>query len=123
MDESREYFCFDEAGGNVKIAENIIAGIAAEACLETEGIAELAGAQPAMDLGELFARKTVKGVRLTPKEEGGCTIEISALAHYGAPLGEVARKAQEAVKNAVESMSGLTVHRVDISIVGISCKK
>lgn len=122
MDENREYFCFDEAGGSVKIAESVIAGIAAEACLETDGIVSLAGAQQ-MDLTEIFSKKAIKGVKLTPSEDGGCSIEIGAIALYGTPIADAAQNAQAAVKTAVESMSGLTVNEVNINIVGVAYKK
>ena len=120
MDENREYYCFDEVGGCIKISDSVVSSIAAKACLESEGIASLAGSQLGSELVEIFAKKGSKGIKLTAGENNDCTIDIFAIIHYGMPITETAQRAQSAVKAAVESATGLKVVEVNINIVGVA---
>jgi len=120
MDENKEYYCFDEVGGCIKISDSVVSSIAAKACLESEGIASLAGSQLGSELIEIFAKKGSKGVKLTPGENNDCAIDICAIIHYGTSIAETAQKAQAAVKTAVESATGLKVTEVNINIVGVA---
>lgn len=51
--------------------------------------------------------------------EGSVTIEIQLVVKYGVRITDVAASVQENVKNAVEEMTGFTVEKVDVRVVGI----
>ena len=120
MDENKEYYCFDEVGGCIKISDSVVSSIAAKACLESEGIASLAGTQLGSEWTEIFAKKGSKGIKLTAGENNDCTIDIFAIIQYGMPITETAQRAQAAVKTAVEAATGLKVVEVNINIVGVA---
>ena len=51
------------------------------------------------------------------------TVDITIVVEYGSPVPDVARSIQENVKKAIETMSGLEVHSVDVRVSGISFEK
>lgn len=53
-------------------------------------------------------------------EEGGIRLEAEPVFQYGSKLKEVARRMQENIKTRVESMTGLTVHRINVTVKGIT---
>ena len=50
-------------------------------------------------------------------------VDISIVVEYGSPVPDVAHSIQENVKKAVETMSGLDVHTVDVHVTGISFER
>ena len=119
MSEHKEYISRADEMGAIHISEEVLAGIAAAAALEVEGIAGLA-ANLGSDLAELLGKKNLgKGVRIQMDGER-ITIEVSAMVVYGCIIPEVAAAVQESVKNGVESMGGLAVDAVNVNISGIT---
>ena len=51
------------------------------------------------------------------------TVDVTIVVEYGSPVPDVARSIQENVKKAIETMSGLTVHSVDVHVSGISFER
>ncbi|MEK9149527.1 MAG: Asp23/Gls24 family envelope stress response protein, partial [Candidatus Desantisbacteria bacterium] len=62
--------------------------------------------------------QVTKGIKVEVGEEEAA-IDISVIVEYGNSIAEIGRKIQESVKNAVESMTGLKVVEVNVSIQGI----
>lgn len=119
MGENREYVSCPEEIGNIHIAEDVLAVIAAAAAQEVDGVAALAGGL-SNDLAELVAgKKLSKGVRIQVADET-VTVGIAILVRYGYVIPEVAKAVQESVLNAVENTSGLTVESVNVHVTGIS---
>ena len=52
--------------------------------------------------------------------EGKATIDIRLLVHPDAKIPVLSRKLQEAVKDAVQSMTGIEVATVNLYIAGVS---
>ena len=50
-------------------------------------------------------------------------IDLALEMKYGYSIPKVSEQVQERVKNAIESMTGLTVERVDVRIVGVAVDK
>ncbi len=118
MSENKDYFSQAEELGTIHISEEVLAGIAAAATLEVEGVGSLS-APLSSDLVDLLGKKNLaKGVRIQLEEE--CVqVVIAVMMNYGFTIPQVANAVQEAVKNAVEAMSGLTVSAVNVTISGI----
>jgi uncharacterized alkaline shock family protein YloU len=93
---------------------------AAAAALEVEGVGGLP-ANLGSDIAELLAgRKNLsKGVRVAVNEER-VTVEISVLVRYGSSVQKAARAVQDAVANAIESTSGLSVETVNVHVTGVT---
>ena len=63
-------------------------------------------------------KNAAKGVHVKLEEEK-VVVTMSVLMAYGHTIPEMGRAVQEAVKTAIESMSGLEVSAVNISVGGI----
>ena len=63
-------------------------------------------------------KNNAKGIKVV-MGEGSVTIEIQLVVKYGVRITDVAASVQENVKNAVEEMTGFTVEKVDVRVVGI----
>jgi uncharacterized alkaline shock family protein YloU len=102
--------------GDIKINNKVIGTIASLAAVEVEGIVSLAGkGSPA----EIWGRKDLdKGIQVTV-EDNTAEISIEVNVEYGIDIYKAAHQLQKTVKNAVETMTGLVVKRVNVSIPGI----
>lgn len=119
MSESREYISYPDAMGNIHIADEVLAVIAASAALEVEGVSSLA-TNLQSDLAELMGRRVYsKGIRLAVNEDK-MVVDVSILIRYGYSIPDVARKVQEAVMSAVNNTSGMTVSQVNVQVHGVS---
>ena len=110
--------------GTVSFATDVVATIAGLAATEVEGVASMSS--PSSALADMFSRKNTrnftKGVRIDL--DGNCvTVDVTIVVEYGPPVPDVARSIQENVKKAIETMSGLTVHSVDVHVSGISFER
>ncbi|MBE6991893.1 MAG: Asp23/Gls24 family envelope stress response protein [Ruminococcaceae bacterium] len=122
MSENKEYLTTIEDSGSINISEEVVGSIASIALGEVEGVAGLAAGMGA-ELAEKFGRKsTSKGVKLLITEEE-IRIDCFIMVKYGYAIQDVAASVQEAVANAVESMTGLKVTMVNVSVVGIAFDK
>lgn len=108
-----------EIATNLNISEEVIGIIAGLAASEVEGIA-------GMQLGFVDGinqilggnKKYSKGVKIE-LEGKKVTVDIFVNVRYGVRIPDVAWAAQTAVKNAVETMTGLEVAAVNINVQGI----
>ncbi len=121
MSENKDYVSRSDELGNIHISEEVLAGIAAAAALEVEGVSGLA-ANLGSDIAELLGKKNLaKGVHVQMEEEK-VTVDLSILMSYGHThtIPEVGRAVQDGVKNAVESMTGLEIAAVNVNVGGIT---
>ncbi|MDD3571290.1 MAG: Asp23/Gls24 family envelope stress response protein, partial [Lachnospiraceae bacterium] len=71
----------------------------------------------------LFGKKNLaKGVKVSV-QEGEAAIEIEIAVKFGTSLREIAEKVQGKIKNAVETMTGLSVSVVDVNISAVVVEK
>ena len=117
MADHKEYITNTLENGTVNINEEVISTIAATAVKDVEGVVGLQGAS-----GLLGRKNDNKGIRIVLGEES-VEIECALTVLYGHSVVEVARNVQNAITSAVESMTGLKVERVDVSVSGISMSK
>ncbi|MCL2203050.1 MAG: Asp23/Gls24 family envelope stress response protein [Defluviitaleaceae bacterium] len=96
-----------ERGGAVRIADEVIAVIAGTAALEADGVAALAGNS---------RKHRAKGVHVTVKEQT-VMLGVALSVKGGKKLQEVSREVQQRVKSAVETMTGLDVAEVNVTVV------
>ena len=120
MDKTYEV---NENSGNVKISDEVIATIAQIAANEVDGIIGT-GSSFAGEIKQILSKKAPagKGVKVVT-ENGEVTVDISVVVEYGAKIPAVSRELQENVKKNVESMTGLSVRKVNIHVVGIEVKE
>ena len=101
--------------GNVNISEDVIVTISNIAANEIEGVAGVySGIADA--LMEIFrGKKFNKGVPVVLEEEK-ISVTIIIDVEYGRIIPEVAKKVQENVKNAIESMTEREVNEVNVHV-------
>lgn len=122
MADNKEYLIQGQEDGTLLISEEVICTIAAAAVMEVEGVASL-NTNIGSDLAEILGVKSLgKSIKLTV-EENNVTMECSVMLLYGYDVIEVAKNIQQSVKNAVESMTGFHVQRVDVSVNAVTTKK
>lgn len=104
--------------GTIRIADEVIATIAAMAAMEIDGVADMSGGVTSNITGMLGKKNTGKGVKLEIDGQKA-NIDLFLITRFGVRLPVVADEVQRKVKNAVEDMTGLTVTTVNIHIQGI----
>lgn len=104
--------------GEVQIADEVVAIIAGIAATEAEGVAAMAGNIQKEFVSKLGMKVLSKGVRISV-EEGKVSVDLSIILDYGYSIPQVTRTVQEKVKNAIETMTGLTVADVNIRVADV----
>lgn len=106
----------DVVSGSLQISVDVIAKIARLAALEVEGVAQVRA--------ETLSAKNLLGKTL-PKPvtvelvDGIAEITVSIAARYGCKIPAVSEKVQQSVKTAVQNMTGITVSKVNLVVVGV----
>ena len=122
-DERNAYTIQNDASlGEVKIADEVVAIIAALAATEVDGVASMAGNITNEVIGKLGIKNLSKGVKVDVLE-GVVTVSLALNLKYDYSIMEVTKKVQENVKNAVENMTGLEVADVNIKVAGVEMEK
>ena len=105
----------DASKGEIKIADEVVAIIAALAATEVEGVASMAGNITNELIGKLGMKNLSKGVKVDVLE-GIVTVSLALNLKYNYSIVEVSARVQEKVKNAIENMTGLEVADVNIKV-------
>lgn len=104
--------------GNLVISEEVIASIAANSARDIDGVAALlprpADVRSALRIGDGVLR--LVNIAAVDNE---IKIHLYIKLKSGAKLPLVCEKVQSSVKDAVQSMTGRVVSRVDVSVLGI----
>ena len=108
----------DSSMGEVKIADEVVAIIAALAATEVDGVASMAGNITNELVSKLGMKNLSKGVKVDVLE-GVVTVSLALNLKYNYSIMEISTKVQEKVKNAVENMTGLEVADVNIKVAGV----
>ena len=108
----------DASKGEIKIADEVVAIIAALAATEVEGVASMAGNITNELIGKLGMKNLSKGVKVDVLE-GIVTVSLALNLKYNYSIVEGSARVQEKVKNAIENMTGLEVADVNIKVAGV----
>lgn len=107
-----------ENTGSMRISEDVIISIAESAVNNIKGVEKIRS-------GYGFLRKLFVNDRPVNVRVSGDVTEISidVVLKYGCNAAKTSEKIQEAVKNEIQAMTGITVSRVNVTISGISFDK
>jgi len=112
MAEYKQYITQIQENGNVMISEDVISTIVEHALTEVDGVVKGGS--------EVVGKKSWgKGLRIAIAEDNSLTIGCNIIVGYGESVINVAKAVQEAVTNAVESVTGVTVTDVNVNVCGI----
>ena len=109
----------DENLGTVKIADDVVAMIAALAATEVEGVAAMSGNMTNELLSRVGVKSMAKGTRVEVLQRK-VKVDLAITIEYGFNIPATCQRVQTKVKNAVENMTGLEVNDVNIRIAGIN---
>lgn len=101
-------------GGQINIAEEVIASIATIAASEVEGLADVKKGAIADIVGIFGGRQ--KGVDVRLDDNGNVFVDLRVTVAYGNPIHEVAKHIQQKVTDDIQSMTGLNVEGVDVYV-------
>lgn len=111
-----------EVNGQIQISDEVIAIIAGTAAAETEGVT-LPSSAPVNTVKGFFGKKNQsKGVKVTV-EESNALIEVEISVKFGINIKKACEEVQQKVKNAVETMTGLTVTGVNVVVSEVIVEK
>lgn len=108
----------DSGLGSVRIADEVVSIIAGLAATEVTGIAGMSGGVVG-GIAEILGRKNfAKGVKVEVGEREAA-VDLYIIVKYGVRIPDVALSAQENVKRAIETMTGLSVVEVNVHVQGV----
>ncbi|CCY53487.1 uncharacterized protein BN781_01873 [Coprococcus sp. CAG:782] len=104
--------------GQVQIAGDVVAVIAGIAASEVDGVYKLAGNLSNEIASRLGRKNPAKGVKvdLIP---GEVRVDLGIIVYYEYKIKKVSEQVQEKVKQAIETMTGLNVTKVNIRVAGV----
>jgi Uncharacterized protein conserved in bacteria len=109
--------------GIVKISDEVVAVIAGLATTEIKGIVGMSASLVGGITQILAGKKNLsKGVKVSVGENSAA-IDLYVVVEYGVRIPDIAVEAQENVKKAVESMTGLNVSAVNIHVQNVMIPK
>ena len=119
MANEKEIVKKDSSLGAIRIADEVVSIIAGLAATEVDGIAGMSGGI-AGGIAEMLGRKNfAKGVKVEVGEKEAA-VDLYIVVKYGVRIPDVALAAQENVKQAIETMTGLSVVEVNVHVQGVS---
>ncbi len=105
--------------GTIYITEDVMLKVVGYAALECYGIVAMSSKRAKDGLVEWLGRENLsKGVQLRMVDDM-LDVDLFIIVEYGISVAEVCKTIVETVKYKLESMTGVTVRRVNISVEGI----
>ncbi len=104
--------------GNISIADGVVASIAGIAAIEVDGVSKLTGNISKELVSKLGKKNLANGVKVEIVD-GTVVADISVEIKYGSAIKKVSEEIQAKVKQAIETMTGLSVGVVNVMVSGI----
>ena len=111
MEQNKIYFHTEDSNGIISISPDVIAGIAVDACMETQGVSSMATGPVG----------SVKGIAIRINDDK-CQVESFIMVRNGFVIADVAKEVQINVKTAIEAACGIRVVKSDVYVAGIELK-
>ena len=112
----------EDENGKIVFANDVIATIASLAVVDVDGVHSMGG-NVISGLSSMFGKKNyTKGIKIEVAEKT-VKIDVSIIVKYGYKVQEVCKEIQAAVKNAVETMTGLNVLEVNTYVQSVEFEK
>ncbi len=123
MAEKEIVFETVENAGEIKISNEVILSIAAQALAEIKGISLMTSAAESI-MDKLVKKATTGGVKIyLSEEEKVVDLDVHIALNYGVNIPEISWKIQDAVKKNVEAMTDITVNKVNVFVDGLVIEK
>ena len=106
----------NKMNGQIQIADEVVGVIAVTAALEVEGV--VSGSH-GKGFTEFFGKKGHTKCVKVAKDENEAVVDMEIIVKFGTKVQKIAAEVQEKVKSTVETMTGLNVAVVNVSITGV----
>ena len=103
--------------GTLRVSQNVIITITKNAALEVKGVSRVA--VRSLDIMRLYSSKLDNSLINIEMLDGVAKISLSIVVLSGYNVMSVCEQIQEKVKSAVQSMTGVTVSKVNVSVVDV----
>jgi uncharacterized alkaline shock family protein YloU len=110
----------DQSGiGEVQIANEVVSSIAGISASEVEGVDSMAGGITNELAGKFGVKNLSKGVRVEVSDDTAM-VDLAIYMKYGYSIPDTCAQVQEKVAQAINSMTGLTVKKVNVRVAGVN---
>lgn len=103
--------------GSLKISEDVLATVTRLAIQEIDGVHCLAQSIPTVK-EMVFTTNASRPVKISLNGDVA-QIDVSVIVKFGYKIRDVAEEIQNAVKDSVQNMTGVTVSKVNIYVAGV----
>ncbi len=118
-ENKQQYIVQRQKGGAVMISSEVIATIAAQAIYEVEGIVGL-NSKPSTDVIEVVGKRNrSKAIKVVIDENNDVNIACNITVLYGTSVVTAANAAQDAIRGAVEAMTGIDLKVINVNVCAI----
>ena len=105
--------------GTIYITEDVMLKVAGYAALECYGIVAMSSKRATDGLVEWLGRENLaKGVQIRNVDDA-LDVELFIIVEYGISIAEVCKTIVDTVRYKLESMTGVTVRKVSVTVEGI----
>ena len=105
--------------GTVTVNEEVLLKVAGYSALECYGIVGMAAKRTTDGFVQMLGRENLgRGVRIRPAAES-VDVDLFIIVEYGISIAEVCKTIVDTVRYKLESMTGVKVRKVNISVEGI----
>ncbi len=109
----------DDSTGFIMLAEDVMVAIIGLAVTEVDGVAGLPGGISRDNVAKLGKRSLAKVISVTYDEEKNVRVAVAMEVKFGVNIMDVSRNVQERVKQALQTMLGITASAVSVRVAGI----
>ena len=119
-DEKRATLTLTNEGGDgfIQVSDEVVSNIAGPAVTEVDGVARLTGNVAGDRMAKRSTKGMSKGVHVN-YGENRFAIDVSIVVKFGFNIVEVSSAVQEKVKQALQTMTGLTPSIINVRVSGI----
>ena len=112
----------DKSGkmGSLKIADDVLLTIIGIAATEVPGVESLAGGIRHDMITRYDMKNISKSIKITTPENGTLSTRIALILDGTVSIPEVTQGVQCKVASSIESMTGLKIESVDVTIAGVN---
>lgn len=108
--------------GNIRIADEVVAKVAAKAALEIAGVHKMSGGMVDEVTKLLGKKNTGKGVKVEVGDRE-CSVDVYVVVDYGVSFPSVAMEVQQNIIRAITEMTGLKVLEVNVYIQDVNIRE
>ncbi|MBR1861570.1 MAG: Asp23/Gls24 family envelope stress response protein [Lachnospiraceae bacterium] len=107
-----------DSNGDILIADDVVAMIAALAAGETDGVSNVGNTYTSEIMSKVGVHDKTKGVKVDIKDSI-VRISLAITIATGCSIPAISQQVQRKVKNSVENMTGMTVKCVNVRVCDV----